>query len=160
VAASQTDGAVPATLLLRGLGRTPIISRITINNKNVVNTARTVSGAIGGTFGSNAAPDLTIGLPDLLGGGTIFADLAGTLAFATPSITAAHLVISAGMVQIDFDVTLLPASTFQLLTSNSASGPWVQDTSAALTTTTPGLSYRFTTMAGGAPAQFFRIIGR
>ncbi len=159
VAASQTFEPVPATLLLRGNGGAAAIAGITINNKNVVNTGRSAAGAIGGTFASNSVPDLTIGLPDLLGGGTISANLAGTVQFTTPSITAAYPVITAGTVQIDFNVTLLPTSTFQLLKSSHAIGPWVQDTSAVLTTNTPGSSYRFTTTTGGTPAQFYRIVG-
>jgi len=160
VATSATLQPVPATLLLRPIGGATAVVGITINNYNKINADRSAAGAIGAAFGTNSVPDLTIGLPDLLGNGTLYARLAGTLQFATPSIIVAPPVLAAGSAQLDFSVNLLPASPFQLLKSSHANGPWVQDARAVLSTNVPGSAYRFTTAASGTPAQFYRISGR
>ncbi len=84
IAISQTAGPVPASMLLHNnAGASAKAVGVTVNNYNKLTTAKAAAGIIAGTFTSNSAPDLTIGLPQMLGGGTLSAALAGTVQFTT-----------------------------------------------------------------------------
>jgi hypothetical protein len=160
MAVSQTAGPVPATMILHNNsgGSTQAIG-ITINNYNTINRKKSTATTVAAEFASNGVPALTIGLPAMLGGGTLLADIAGTVQFTLPNITLLQPQIAGGAVAIGFTVGNLSVSTFQLLKASQITGPWVQDTGAVLTTNVPGVSYSFSTTTAGAPIRFYKVRG-
>jgi hypothetical protein len=75
---------------------------------------------------------------------------------ASPIITLAQPVVTAGQVQLNFSVSRGAAATFKLLQANQVTAAWTTNATAVLATNVPGTSYRFTTPVGPA-ARFYRI---
>lgn len=75
---------------------------------------------------------------------------------APPTIVLSPPVLTNGQVRINFTLQSGGAAGFKLLEASQAQGPWTTNTSAALTTYTPGVSFRFTTSPGGA-VKFYRV---
>lgn len=66
--------------------------------------------------------------------------------------------VSAGQVQIDFDVAnYRPGMTFQLFQSADLSAGWTQDGAAAFQTLVANSKFRVTTSTAGAPRTFYRV---
>jgi sugar lactone lactonase YvrE len=83
----------------------------------------------------------------------------GWLADAAPRISVSSPSVSGGQVQVPFLIQSGTATNFALLQASSCTGPWSTNTSVALTTNVPGVSYRFTA-ATNPPMQFFRVQSR
>jgi hypothetical protein len=67
-------------------------------------------------------------------------------------------VVNGNQVQVNFTlVNYRVGTTFQLLHSTSATGPYVVDPSATIQPVTAGVRYRATTVTGGAASKFYRV---
>ncbi len=75
---------------------------------------------------------------------------------ANPVITLSQPTLGGGHVQLNFSVLGGSATSFHLLQAGQLNGHWTTNTSATLTTNTPGSSYRFTATIG-ASLQFYRV---
>jgi hypothetical protein len=73
-----------------------------------------------------------------------------------PVIVLNQPVLTNRQVWLSFTVGGAPASAFLLLQTAQLNQPWTTNTAAALTTNTPGSSYRFA-LTNNSAAEFYRI---
>jgi len=79
-----------------------------------------------------------------------------TAIIGPPVIAVNSLVITSSQIKLNFELTSGQASTFHLLQASQLSGPWTTNSTAVLTTITPGSIWQYTTTNGPA-TRFYRI---
>jgi sugar lactone lactonase YvrE len=79
------------------------------------------------------------------------------MGFSPPLTVLSAPTITAGQAQISFSLLSGSTASFQLLNASRASGPWTTNTTAALATNRPGVSYTFTVGLSADSAQFYRV---
>ena len=79
------------------------------------------------------------------------------MGFSPPLTVLSAPTITAGQAQISFSLLSGWTASFQLLNASRASGPWTTNTTAALATNRPGVSYTYTVQLPPDSAQFYRV---
>jgi len=73
-----------------------------------------------------------------------------------PVVVLNRLALTNNQVWLNFTLQSGTAATFKLLQADQVTGPWTTNATAVLTTNVPDVSYRYTTIPGGA-ARFYRV---